>query len=95
MADITASDSNSLGVDSSPRIPEEGFEAKGAEYEDEEGCPSQAPPWMATFSDLGTLLMAFFVLREISIQGMSGDMLSKFHSPMNNCVGLSFVVTMG
>ena len=29
---------------------------------DEEECPTQAPAWMATFSDLGTLLMAFFVL---------------------------------
>ena len=29
---------------------------------DEEDCPTQAPAWMATFSDLGTLLMAFFVL---------------------------------
>ena len=29
---------------------------------DEDECPIQAPAWMATFSDLGTLLMAFFVL---------------------------------
>ena len=29
---------------------------------DEDECPIQAPSWMATFSDLGTLLMAFFVL---------------------------------
>ena len=29
---------------------------------DELDCPSLAPAWMATFSDLGTLLMAFFVL---------------------------------
>lgn len=29
---------------------------------DEIDCPSLAPAWMATFSDLGTLLMAFFVL---------------------------------
>jgi chemotaxis protein MotB len=29
---------------------------------DEADCPSLAPAWMATFSDLGTLLMAFFVL---------------------------------
>ena len=33
-----------------------------ATFDDAEACPSQAPPWMATFSDLGTLLMAFFVL---------------------------------
>ena len=29
---------------------------------DEIDCPTMAPGWMATFSDLGTLLMAFFVL---------------------------------
>ena len=29
---------------------------------DEADCPTLAPAWMATFSDLGTLLMAFFVL---------------------------------
>ena len=29
---------------------------------EEQECPTQAPAWMATFSDLGTLLMAFFVL---------------------------------
>ena len=29
---------------------------------EEQACPTQAPAWMATFSDLGTLLMAFFVL---------------------------------
>ena len=29
---------------------------------DEIDCPSLAPAWMATFSDLGTLIMAFFVL---------------------------------
>ncbi|SVB49122.1 uncharacterized protein METZ01_LOCUS201976, partial [marine metagenome] len=25
-------------------------------------CPSMAPAWMATFADMATLLMAFFVL---------------------------------
>jgi chemotaxis protein MotB len=25
-------------------------------------CPAGAPPWMATFADMATLLMAFFVL---------------------------------
>ena len=27
-----------------------------------EPCPSMAPAWMATFADMATLLMAFFVL---------------------------------
>jgi chemotaxis protein MotB len=42
---------------------EESFEPEAPALNmDEEDCPSMAPPWMATFSDLGTLLMAFFVL---------------------------------
>jgi len=36
------------------------------EEQDEEECPkcppSGAPAWMATFADMATLLMAFFVL---------------------------------
>ena len=27
-----------------------------------EDCPPGSPPWMSTFADLATLLMAFFVL---------------------------------
>lgn len=42
---------------------EESFEPEAPALNmDEDDCPSMAPPWMATFSDLGTLLMAFFVL---------------------------------
>lgn len=62
MAVVTASGIDSLEVEPNPNVPEDEFQAKSAEYEDEESCPSQSPPWMATFSDLGTLLMAFFVL---------------------------------
>lgn len=49
-ADFDAPDDNATA----PQAPELNL--------DEEECPSMAPPWMATFSDLGTLLMAFFVL---------------------------------
>ena len=41
-------------------------EAVEAEEEQDEECPKcppvGAPAWMATFADLATLLMAFFVL---------------------------------
>ena len=48
-------------VDSGP--PDEEYEPEGAKVNtDEVECPIQSPPWMATFADLGTLLMAFFVL---------------------------------
>ena len=41
---------------------EDHLEPEAPEVSYEDPCPSLAPPWMATFSDLGTLLMAFFVL---------------------------------
>ena len=41
---------------------EESYEQEAPEVAELDICPSLAPPWMATFSDLGTLLMAFFVL---------------------------------
>ena len=41
-------------------------EAQAVEEEAEEECPKcppvGAPAWMATFADMATLLMAFFVL---------------------------------
>ena len=43
--------------------PEDGYQPATADIKpDEDDCPIQSPPWMATFADLGTLLMAFFVL---------------------------------
>ena len=48
--------------------PEEGAEEEDEEEEPEEGaedcpaCNKGAPAWMATFADMATLLMAFFVL---------------------------------
>tara|TARA_B100000965_G_C19562546_1_gene745226 strand:+ start:562 stop:1692 length:1131 start_codon:yes stop_codon:yes gene_type:complete len=43
--------------------PEDGYQPETADIKpDEDDCPIQSPPWMATFADLGTLLMAFFVL---------------------------------
>lgn len=48
-------------VDSGP--PDEEYEPEGAKVNTGDAeCPIQSPPWMATFADLGTLLMAFFVL---------------------------------
>lgn len=60
MAELTATTGDKAS-DVGPPAEEE-FEPKPAQLDGDESCPSQAPPWMATFSDLGTLLMAFFVL---------------------------------
>lgn len=64
MSELTESQEN-LTSTFDPRDPEqeqEDLEPSGAKVGDLDTCPSLAPPWMATFSDLGTLLMAFFVL---------------------------------
>ena len=68
MAEVAGDSRDQGGKSSNPLEPsmeidpEESAQPKGAEVGKEEVCPNLAPPWMATFSDLGTLLMAFFVL---------------------------------
>ncbi len=68
MSEITLNqNSTAAGLDTgSPTenggAEEENLELSGPEVDNTDPCPNLAPPWMATFSDLGTLLMAFFVL---------------------------------
>ena len=56
-------------------------EALDDEEKDEEDCPKcppvGAPAWMATFADMATLLMAFFVLI-LSFAELTSQNLSKF-----------------
>ena len=33
-----------------------------SELSEDQECPPGSPPWMSTFAELATLLMAFFVL---------------------------------
>ena len=51
------------------------------EEQEEEECPkcppAGAPAWMATFADMATLLIAFFVLI-LSLQNLMCPNLSKF-----------------
>ncbi len=62
MAEIPVSAQGNSETSDLSGKPIEDDETSQAAVGDEDSCPSQAPPWMATFSDLGTLLMAFFVL---------------------------------
>ena len=59
-----------------------------AEEECEECPPAGAPAWMATFADLSTLLLTFFVLLLsfanmdiIKFESMSGSLKDAFHVP--------------
>ena len=58
----TAANPEALSSTDNGGAEEESLQPSAAELDDTPPCPSLAPPWMATFSDLGTLLMAFFVL---------------------------------
>ena len=42
-------------------------------------CPSMAPAWMATFADMATLLMAFFVLILSFVEMETPSILSLIH----------------
>ena len=61
MGEATTADLNESNL-GSDKVDDDDFEPAPPEVSGEDGCPVLAPPWMATFSDLGTLLMAFFVL---------------------------------
>mgnify|MGYP003315225864 CR=1 FL=1 len=42
-------------------------------------CPAMAPAWMATFADMATLLMAFFVLILSFVEMETPSILSLIH----------------
>ena len=61
------SESSSENSRDNEETPEEAHVAEPEPIKlDEADCPIQAPAWMATFSDLGTLLMAFLSLSSLS-----------------------------
>ncbi len=80
--------------------PEDGGEASGGgeEEEEEEGCPecedcppTGAPAWMATFADMATLLMAFFVLI-LSFAEMNVPKFKQISGTMRNSFGIQRLI---
>ncbi len=80
--------------------PEEGGEASGGGEEEEEeekcpeceDCPPQgAPAWMATFADMATLLMAFFVLI-LSFAEMNVPKFKQISGTMRNSFGIQRLI---
>ena len=61
------------------------------EHECEECPPKGAPAWMATFADMATLLMAFFVLI-LSFAEFNVPKFKQISGSMKNAFGIQRVV---
>ena len=65
------------------------------EEEDDEECPKcppvGAPAWMATFADMATLLMAFFVLI-LSFAEFNTPKFKQISGSLNNAFGVQRIV---
>ena len=70
-------------------------EAVEAEEEQDEECPKcppvGAPAWMATFADLATLLMAFFVLL-LSFAEMNVPKFKQISGSLKDAFGVQQVI---
>ena len=58
---------------------------------DESDCPSLAPAWMATFADMATLLMAFFVLI-LSFAEFNVPKFKQISGSLKNAFGVQRIV---
>ena len=58
------------------------------EFAEEEECPPGSPPWMSTFADLATLLMAFFVLIVSQTRVADPDEWDKLGNIFRDSIGL-------
>ncbi len=67
-----------------PSIPRPPDEVKGTCP----ACPSMAPAWMATFADMATLLMAFFVLILSFVEMETPSIFKEVSGSMSNSFGV-------
>ena len=70
---------------------EEAVAAEEEEHECEECPPKGAPAWMATFADMATLLMAFFVLI-LSFAEFNVPKFKQISGSMKNAFGIQRVI---
>ena len=70
-------------------------QVEGREEEEEEECPkcppAGAPAWMATFADMATLLMAFFVLI-LSFAEFNVPKFKQISGSLKNAIGIQRIV---
>ena len=59
-----------------------------SEFAEAEECPPGSPPWMSTFADLATLLMAFFVLIVSQTRVADPDEWDKLGNIFRESIGL-------
>jgi len=59
-----------------------------SEFVEEADCPPGSPPWMSTFADLATLLMAFFVLIVSQTRVADPDEWDKLGNIFRESIGL-------
>ena len=67
MSEVEPDDDEEVGEEveeevGDPEAEDDDEPPKAKKKEEDCECPTGAPPWMATFADMATLLMAFFVL---------------------------------
>jgi hypothetical protein len=85
---------DTAGLESAIAAVENAAAGGGGDDEKPEGCPeckSGAPGWMATFADMATLLMAFFVL----LLSFSDTELPKFeqiNGSIQNAFGVKKII---
>ncbi len=91
---ITDDEPDGAGIEAAIAAVEAATAGGGGDDEKPEGCPeckSGAPGWMATFADMATLLMAFFVL----LLSFSDTELPKFeqiNGSLQNAFGVKKIV---
>lgn len=91
---ITDDEPDGAGIEAAIAAVEAATAGGGGDDEKPEGCPeckSGAPGWMATFADMATLLMAFFVL----LLSFSDTELPKFeqiNGSLKNAFGVKKIV---
>ena len=87
-------DEQQLNEDPSEEEELEEEELEEEELEEEKGsgdcpkCPSMAPAWMATFADMATLLMAFFVLILSFVEMDTPSIFKEVSGSMSNSFGV-------
>ena len=93
---VDAPDGEAAGSNDLSEAPPEGSsvavasvvnEVEEAPEDDCPPCKGGAPAWMATFADMATLLMAFFVLI-LSLAQMNVPMFKEVSGSMNDSMGV-------